>query len=766
MKKCLILLLALCLLLSLCACGNSQSGNAPEPPTSEGSSEFGNTASPAEPPASTEAAPSPVQETPEPAMSTGKVPEAEENLSRIVSFDPGGGSGTMNPVSIQVNTEYPLPDSAFTAPEGKVFLGWQEPGGTETKKPGTKIRITGDVTLKAVWIGRWAALQAQIEAAKSGDVIKLTGNTVAAAGDSALTLNKSVTIDLGGFTLDRGKAGPVMEIKAGEVVLTDSSSAQTGNITGGVSGGAGGAISVSDASAVLTINGGSITGNSAKTGGAIYNAGTVVLNGGAIRGNAASEDYGGAIFNQGKLTINGGSITDNTCGGDGGALWSEKELVITGGAIRNNKAGKNGGGIYLYYGTLTVSGSPVVQDNSAGKNAAANNVYLAAGTVTVGGKLADSARIGVSAASAPASGAPVTITGKLSGNGTAANFFSDNGAYAIGTGSTGDATLCIPSASVIFQAGEGTGKMETVGAEIGSSYQLPESKFTPPNGKEFAGWQIGGKTYQKGERVTISADTTATALWKAAAITPSPSPSNAAPASPSTAPVSPAPASPSPEEAPAVSPEEPPSPSPEEAPAVSPEEPPSPSPEDAAEISPEEPAPEEAAEVSPEEPVQEESTETEPETEPEAQPEPETEPEPASSELEPVPASVKITFDAGGGTGKMEAVSLEPGSKYKLPECKFTPPEGKAFAGWLIGKPGETPMPDGAAKTDMHQKDEAVVIDADTVLKAQWKDAKVEEQPSETGSVFGGGGGIAAVAVVILLGGAAAAAVLIKKKKA
>ena len=171
MKKRLILLLALCLLLSLCACGNSQSGNAPEPPTSEGSSEFGNTAAPAEPPAPTEAAPSPVQETP--AMSTGKVPEAEENLSRIVSFDPGGGSGTMQAVSIQVNTEYPLPDSAFTAPEGKVFLGWQEPGGTETKTPGTKIRITGDVTLKAVWIGRWAALQAQIEAAKSGDVIKL-----------------------------------------------------------------------------------------------------------------------------------------------------------------------------------------------------------------------------------------------------------------------------------------------------------------------------------------------------------------------------------------------------------------------------------------------------------------------------------------------------------------------------------------------------------------------------------------------------------------
>ena len=54
---------------------------------------------------------------------------------------------------------------------------------------------------------------------------------------------------------------------------------------------------------------------------------------------------------------------------------------------------------------------------------------------------------------------------------------------------------------------------------------------------------------------------------------------------------------------------------------------------------------------------------------------------------------VSIHCNAGGGTGKMEPVSLEPGTRYKLPECKFTPPEGKAFAGWLIGKPRESAQP-------------------------------------------------------------------------
>lgn len=263
-------------------------------------------------------APAGTSQTPEPSGSTGKVGETDESLSRTVSFD-AGGSGTMQAVSVQVNTEYVLPACTFSAPEGKVFQGWQAEKETEVKPAGGKIQITKDVTLKAVWIGRWAALQAEIANAKSGDVIMLSGDTAAEASDTGLVLNKPVTIDLCGFTLDRGKNGSVMEIQSGEVLITDSSTAQTGRITGSASSGAGGAIVVSGTAATLTINGGTIPGNSAKTGGAFYNAGTVIMNGGSISGNTASENYGGAVFNQGKCTVNGGSITDNTCGGGVGA---------------------------------------------------------------------------------------------------------------------------------------------------------------------------------------------------------------------------------------------------------------------------------------------------------------------------------------------------------------------------------------------------------------------------------------------------------------
>ena len=44
----------------------------------------------------------------------------------------------------------------------------------------------------------------------------------------------------------------------------------------------------------------------------------------------------------------------------------------------------------------------------------------------------------------------------------------------------------------------------------------------------------------------------------------------------------------------------------------------------------------------------------------------------------------EISFDAHGGTGEMEPVYVEFNSYYQLPLCGFTPPEGGSFIGWSI----------------------------------------------------------------------------------
>ena len=76
-----------------------------------------------------------------------------------------------------------------------------------------------------------------------------------------------------------------------------------------------------------------------------------------------------------------------------------------------------------------------------------------------------------------------------------------------------------------------------------------------------------------------------------------------------------------------------------------------------------------------------------------------------------VPAKyITISFDPNGGTGTMKPMRVKAGVGYTLPECTFTPPEGKEFAGWL------------AANGRVFLAGDNVVSSTDSVLKATWKD--------------------------------------------
>ena len=81
-----------------------------------------------------------------------------------------------------------------------------------------------------------------------------------------------------------------------------------------------------------------------------------------------------------------------------------------------------------------------------------------------------------------------------------------------------------------------------------------------------------------------------------------------------------------------------------------------------------------------------------------------------------VPAKyITISFDPNGGTGTMKPMKVKSGENFTLPECTFTPPEGKEFAGWLAKNGTVYPVGDIAFST------------TDSVLKATWKDKEVAE---------------------------------------
>ena len=146
--------------------------------------------------------------------------------------------------------------------------------------------------------------------------------------------------------------------------------------------------------------------------------------------------------------------------------------------------------------------------------------------------------------------------------------------------------------TISFDPNGGTGTMKPMRVKAGVGYTLPECTFTPPEGKEFAGWlAVNGNVYPAGDIVFSTTDSVLKATWKDKEV-----------------------------------------------------------------------------------------------------------------------AEVTISFDPNGGTGTMQPMKVKSGENFTLPECTFTPPEGKEFAGWL------------AANGTVYPAGDNVISFSSSVLKATWKD--------------------------------------------
>ncbi len=200
----------------------------------------------------------------------------------------------------------------------------------------------------------------------------------------------------------------------------------------------------------MTLHSGKICNNSSTAtnyGGAVsvFNEGTFTMLGGTITGNKAPN--GGAVFVYwGTFIMKGGTITDNSAvEGNGGALYinTDSNFEFYGGTIEKNTAAVSGGGVFVKGEdegiiTLDPSGTDmVISDNTA--NGAVNNVHLnkedssnqATIELTGDGKMTESSVIGVTSDEKPGQdeGSMVTLTSGLESRGTINNFRSDEEKY-------------------------------------------------------------------------------------------------------------------------------------------------------------------------------------------------------------------------------------------------------------------------------------------------------------------------------------------------
>ena len=67
--------------------------------------------------------------------------------------------------------------------------------------------------------------------------------------------------------------------------------------------------------------------------------------------------------------------------------------------------------------------------------------------------------------------------------------------------------------TVTFNANGGTGSMADA-TGVSGDYVLPVCGFTAPNGKQFKAWSVGGNEKAVGDKITVTADTTVTAVWE------------------------------------------------------------------------------------------------------------------------------------------------------------------------------------------------------------------------------------------------------------
>lgn len=222
-------------------------------------------------------------------------------------------------------------------------------------------------------VGTDAELRAAIQ--NDGANITVTADIDLSNSTLSIATNTTVTIDLGGHTLDRNltqrgeNGGQVITVRE-DATLNLSN----GTLKGGWGGDSGG---INNEGGTVNLTNVTITGCTGDDrGGGICNrsGGTLTMTGGSVK-NSTSNDHGnpsggGGIFNAegATATLTGVTITGNEAmGTGGGGICNYGTLNIDGCTIRNNTARTSGGGIWSgnEKHLLRMQGAVVITDNTA-----------------------------------------------------------------------------------------------------------------------------------------------------------------------------------------------------------------------------------------------------------------------------------------------------------------------------------------------------------------------------------------------------------------
>ena len=403
----------------------------------------------------------------------------EMRNEHTVTFDANGGSEpeelpeevttAMPAKKILHGSEYSLPECEFIAPENQQFKAWQIDG---TEYPvNAPVTVTADITVKALWEDAPPApVEYTVTVTNDGNGIgTATPSTAAAGTEITLTVMPSEEYHFKEWQV---------ESPAGLVITNNKFTMPDGNV---------------EVKAIFEADTPPMPTDPAKPN--ISVTGTYIYNGSELVANVIGYDSG-TMNITGNTGTDAGDYTVSVTSKTGKWADGSTDAVTTawsiGKATQEAPAGLNGV-------------APSAEGGSDGKISGVTDKmeYRMAGESSY-----------------------TACSGTEIDNLSAGNYFvryaEDNNRFA-----SSDAAVTVGEGAsladwtITFNAGGGSGNMDSVTVKTGTNYILPECGFTAPADQEFKAWEIGGTEYKVGDSYTVNGDIEIKALWKNSVITPS-----------------------------------------------------------------------------------------------------------------------------------------------------------------------------------------------------------------------------------------------------
>jgi hypothetical protein len=238
----------------------------------------------------------------------------------------------------------------------------------------------------------FTTIQAAINAASAGATIVICEGTY----EEDITISRNLTLAAQGrgpknFELEGTGASTVVTVPAGVTATIQGLAISGGSGTLDQQGfRSGGGIYNSGTLTLATVVVENNQVNQGLLGGGIYNddgAELTVTAGSVISNNEA--DQGAGIYNDGTVTVGDGSeVAENTANGNGGGIFiNQGQVTLDEADVLNNTAAGDGGGIFNDTGSLTIQNNSFVADNEAtnsgGFGGDGGGIANVGGTVTV-----------------------------------------------------------------------------------------------------------------------------------------------------------------------------------------------------------------------------------------------------------------------------------------------------------------------------------------------------------------------------------------------